>query len=772
MAEEKSQYLGFIKAVLFTVKQFRLYSDTHPITKQALESLNAEISKCFIEQDKFSIGSLKGRLIANGSAISDKESSSVELAKMLDKLNVEGIVFNKGADLQEVTTFLKLMAARPKDLEEKGGFQKAFDELALPHIKITHGKFQLVEEGQAVAEEEEIGQGGGGEPPIKSMSDIIKRIREKGPEAPTSPQEEMPEFECENIVLELEKKPKEVAEMAIADIKNPAHVELAIKKVVNFLVSGLISFLVEQGKDISKALERLAKELEKSVGKLDGGPEMQVLIKKIPKLFEEASDDLRIQMMVKQNEKTPGDTKALEKMAKKLFKDDEVRDRLAPAVRQELSEAGVPAEDVQSIFDKMSEAKAKKKKRVTVDSEILAELKRKAELFDKHGPGDGSGNADASEEVVQLKRERKKLLDEKERVDSVIRNLSEGLLVVDKAGKVVMMNPAAEKMLGVNKSEKVGKPVAEGLKEEHMLAMTKGDLSGSQEELAKNVEVVSLNDETQRILQASTTVVENEDGQTVGMVSVLSDVTKQKEVEDLKTKFVSNVSHELRTPLVAIQKSLAVILEKEVGDISPDQERFLSIAHRNIDRLSRLINDLLDVNKLEAAKMNLKPLNTSVKELANHVVATLDTWAKDKKVNFAVEVEEGLSFEVDSDRITQVLTNLCGNALKFTPEDGTVTVYGKKESVNGKDFIQVGVKDTGIGIAPEDQQKIFQKFEQVSLAQPSGVSSTGLGLTIAKELIELHSGEIWVESEEGKGSSFIFRLPVKFEIHEEVRPRV
>ncbi len=244
------------------------------------------------------------------------------------------------------------------------------------------------------------------------------------------------------------------------------------------------------------------------------------------------------------------------------------------------------------------------------------------------------------------------------------------------------------------------------------------------------------------------------------MVSVLSDVTRQKELEELKTKFVSNVSHELRTPLVAIQKSLDLIIQKELGEVNPDQQKFLDIAHRNISRLSRLINDLLDISKIEAGGMSLKPKRFKTQELVAHVTGTLETWAKNKKIRFLTRYSDpALEVEADFDRLTQVLTNLMGNAIKFTPDNGDITI---EVLVKSGEMVEIAVCDTGIGIAPEDQAKIFNKFVQVSLSQPQGVSSTGLGLTIAKEIVEMHSGKIWVESEAGKGSRFIFSIPIRF----------
>lgn len=173
--------------------------------------------------------------------------------------------------------------------------------------------------------------------------------------------------------------------------------------------------------------------------------------------------------------------------------------------------------------------------------------------------------------------------------------------------------------------------------------------------------------------------------------------------------------------------------------------------------------------------MNLKPKKIPVRELVLHVFSTVETWAKDKRIKLQMECpSDGLELEADADRLTQVLTNLVGNAVKFTPDGGVITLQAlevQDPAVSANGCVEIGVQDTGIGIAAEDQAKIFDKFVQVSLAQPAGVSSTGLGLTIVKEIVELHSGKIWVESEAGKGSRFAFRLPAAFTLKEESKSR-
>jgi len=360
---------------------------------------------------------------------------------------------------------------------------------------------------------------------------------------------------------------------------------------------------------------------------------------------------------------------------------------------------------------------------------------------------------DKQQEIVQVKY--KNLVKEKNQTEAVVQSLAEGLVVVNNKGEVVMMNPAAEKLLGVDKKQKIGKGLTEDLSGNEVVSLVQ-DVKGQVE---KVVEIDSAQAETKKIIRSSSALVENENGQTVGMVSVLTDVTKQRELDRLKSQFVSSVTHELRTPLVATQKALDVILTKAAGPVNEDQARFLDIARRNLERLYALINDILDLSKLEAGKMQMTFAPASVEKMIEEVCSSLGSWANSKGIQFVKKVESGLpTVTMDANRIIQVLNNLVSNALKFTPQGGLVTVEAKSR---GGQHVEISVQDTGIGIAKEDLEKVFERFLQVGERRQTDVSGTGLGLSIAKEIVERHGGRIWAESEKGQGTKFSFVLPLQ-----------
>jgi len=229
-----------------------------------------------------------------------------------------------------------------------------------------------------------------------------------------------------------------------------------------------------------------------------------------------------------------------------------------------------------------------------------------------------------------------------------------------------------------------------------------------------------------------------------------------QKLDQLKSDFVSTVSHELRTPLTTMKEFVSIISDEIPGKLNKEQREYVDIVKSNIDRLARLINDLLDISRIEAGKIVLKKALINMKNLADEAILSLKPEADKKHIEIKVSSAKAISdVYVDHDRIIQVFTNLIGNAIKFTPDKGLITV----EIKNVGDEVECSVIDTGIGIAPEHIGKVFDKFQQIGRLAGPGPKGTGLGLAITKELIQMHHGRIWVKSELGKGSRFIFILP-------------
>jgi len=232
---------------------------------------------------------------------------------------------------------------------------------------------------------------------------------------------------------------------------------------------------------------------------------------------------------------------------------------------------------------------------------------------------------------------------------------------------------------------------------------------------------------------------------------------KLRELDRLKSEFVANVSHELRTPLTAIKGAADLLLREVPGPLNEKQSHYLSRVRSNTQHLTGLINDLLDLSKIEGGKIELQAERVSLAGLIHEVVETLRPIAAEKSIALETPLPQAsMLVWADRDKITQVLTNLVGNAIKFTPPNGRVTVASASHDTEG---VRVSVSDTGPGTAEGERDRIFDKFYQVAVNGGPKPKGTGLGLAISKSLVELHGGKIWVESEPARGSTFYFTLP-------------
>jgi two-component system sensor histidine kinase GlrK len=232
---------------------------------------------------------------------------------------------------------------------------------------------------------------------------------------------------------------------------------------------------------------------------------------------------------------------------------------------------------------------------------------------------------------------------------------------------------------------------------------------------------------------------------------------KLKEMDKMKSDFFSLMAHELRTPLASIREGTNLLLEGIGGDFGERQREVLTIVAEESNRLTDLVNSLLDLAKMEAGMIALHPGRCDIGSLINKAVSGIRPLAMTKSVSIRVEIASVLPYpEVDAERILQALRNLIGNAVKFTPAGGHVTISAQPIERG----LRVSVTDTGPGIRKEDLNAIFEKFQQATMTSYNEVKGTGLGLAIVKHIVNAHGGKVWVESEIGHGSAFIFLLPV------------
>lgn len=758
MEAKEAQCAELIKLFAFVLNQLRLYSDKHPAAQLAGRNFSAMLQVVLEMGTSVVCGFVEGRLVVNDCFFDTKTSGVRAMLNLCQELQIEKLIFEPGSDEQEVKAMLNLMALPPKTVEARGGFKKVFEEANFVHIRLGVARHHLLGEDEEVVSKSKIRVNETVEEgPLPQKVQKTDRIEELI-EHCIKRNEATIEFDADRIVYDLERRVQESACQMVRRAEDVGMLRRIVDGIAYFLEQRLSPEFIEKGRDISLPIYRLAREYRKAIGGVEVPEDFKGMKEELGGILERCADSIKLNVLTRAFVESGSDPRSLSK----FLRTREAHERLREPLKERLSSLGVSQKDFEQIFEVQAEARVLRRARqANVTPEELEELRRIRDHFEEELA------RRVQQQTTLLERGLGRALDEKERVDHIIRNIGEGLVVVDNDGKVQLMNPAAERLLGIDQGKGKGSLISQIMKDEHLLALAKGPLRDNGKNITKEIEVSSVSDETRRVLQASTAVIENEEGKTVGVVAVLSDITKQKKLDEMKSKFVAHVSHELRTPLLAIEESLGLLLGGASGEISPDQEKFLSIGHRNIGRLSRLINDLLDVAKLEAGKMELHPITFEINDMVHHVSETIRTLAEGKGVTIEeIYSRGGVEVEADADRLTQVVTNLLGNAIKFTPEGGKITLEVDTDrldlGVSRDSCVSISVEDTGPGIPLEEQKRIFNKFEQGSNSSSQSVSSTGLGLTIAKEIIELHGGKIWVESKEGEGSRFSFVIPRRF----------
>jgi len=231
---------------------------------------------------------------------------------------------------------------------------------------------------------------------------------------------------------------------------------------------------------------------------------------------------------------------------------------------------------------------------------------------------------------------------------------------------------------------------------------------------------------------------------------------ERQQLEKAKSEFLSITSHELRTPITPLKAQLQMLQQEYFGKLTEKQKESIEVILRNTERLNKIIEDFLEISRIEAARLKFVFRKTDLKNVVNETVRFMDGFAREKNVTLVITIDELPLIEVDPDRISQVLRNLVHNAIKFSPVDSTIEIIAEQI----KDWVQFSVKDHGVGLSQEDQIRVFEPFYQVDGALDRKYGGTGLGLTICRGIIEAQKGKIWVESQPGVGSTFIFTVPL------------
>jgi PAS domain S-box-containing protein len=335
---------------------------------------------------------------------------------------------------------------------------------------------------------------------------------------------------------------------------------------------------------------------------------------------------------------------------------------------------------------------------------------------------------------------------ESARLAAILSSSTDAILVVQRNGRIVLDNPAAWAVLGVDKSQR-GKPLTEATSNKILISLFEGAMQGQK----PNGEI-PLDDG--RTLFANLSPVSIGNKGIIGWIATMQDVSYFKELNDLKNDFVNAVSHDLRSPLSSIL--IATHLMTQTGPANEMQKDLLGTIEKKVKTMSRLIHDLLDVGKIEAGiDIDLKPV--MITPIIQDVIFNLMSQAEQKEMKLSGDIAPDLPpMQGNETRLQQVFHNLIGNAIKYTPEHGEVTVRAFLQD----NKIRVEIADNGLGIPAADQPHIFEKFYRVRGEHVKSIKGTGLGLAITKGIVEKHNGRIWLESVFGEGSTFIIALPL------------
>jgi len=351
---------------------------------------------------------------------------------------------------------------------------------------------------------------------------------------------------------------------------------------------------------------------------------------------------------------------------------------------------------------------------------------------------------------------KKKIEEEQSKTRAALTSITDGLIVFDKNKKITLVNPDAEKKLKIKESDVLNKTIEEilnfpNIKKLYEAIGRKIEWTGQKYELI-------LERPTKRFFDVFIApIASGED--VIGMIIIMHDITRDKEISRMKTEFVSIAAHQLRTPLSAIKWSLKMILDGDVGVISPEQVEFLKKTYQSNERMILLINELLNVSRIEEGRFIYNQEICSIEKIINEIIIVSKGLSKKKKIKIIFEEPQKSlpKIKVDRKKIGIVIQNLIDNGIRFNKIGGIVTISVKYDKV----FIYVTIKDTGVGIPDLEQKRIFTKFFRANNVLKLDVEGTGLGLFISKNIVEAHGGKISFESKRNKGTSFVFSLPIK-----------
>lgn len=363
----------------------------------------------------------------------------------------------------------------------------------------------------------------------------------------------------------------------------------------------------------------------------------------------------------------------------------------------------------------------------------------------------------------ELMKVNRQIAEDKAKIDSILTNIGEGIIGITDKGTIYYVNSSAERMLGIVSANVTGKTFIQEIKavnakgepasmENHpvRLAMKTGKVVYDHDQFF----ITSSGERLAVSITASPVVLQ---GILIGGVIIFRDITKEKEIDRMKTEFISLASHQLRTPLSAMKWFSEMLIDGDLGTLTEEQLKVIGNINKSNQRMIELVNSLLNISRIESGRMIIDPQPTDLKKMVDEVVTELQQKIEEKKHHLAISVHGDLPMiNIDPKLVRHVYMNLLTNAIKYTPEGGEIVVLISRKD----DEIISQVTDNGLGVPKAQQEKLFQKFFRADNVVRVITDGTGLGLYLIKAVVESSGGKIWFQSEEGKGSTFWFSLPI------------
>lgn len=396
--------------------------------------------------------------------------------------------------------------------------------------------------------------------------------------------------------------------------------------------------------------------------------------------------------------------------------------------------------------------------RLSVLVENARRMKSGDELNEPLSGSDEIAMLDSSfHEMAFTLRLKEQLLKESEaRVRSIIEKIPVGLVLFGESGVVEFVNPALEGMFKESPEGLIGRKLVSLVHRQSSVGEDETAAQLKEKSIERIIEITCVRKNGEKFpVEFSSTLFETQEGPR--HLGILLDVSERQEIQRMRQTFVSMVSHELRTPLTAVSGFISLLEMGAFGDVSPEAKVQASRAEANVSRLMKLIADLLDLEKMDSGTLNVSKAKCKLQQILEDVEDASSPFARERGIKLEIEPvsdKDGGSIYADADRLIQVLVNLITNAVKFSPDGGTVKVAHKLDD----DMLEMRVIDKGRGVPAKYKELIFERFQQVEISDAKQKGGTGLGLAICKTIVEMHGGIIAVDSEEGKGSTFWFRI--------------